>query len=207
MKSFPLLVLGSFFLLTSSNVYAWDAPNPGEVYFFDNAAYGGSGCPQGTVGQTISEDRAVITLFFDAYSVQVGPRTPPNETKNCNLSLPIHIPNGWRYTLVDVGYAGQLYLDPGVYAQLTSEYSFQGGRGPRAVSSWWGARNQPYDINDRVAMTTMEWSPCGGGRNLNIKSYIQVNNARNRSGYGQMQNDTTEAHIVQSYGVRWERCR
>lgn len=205
-KSIPMLAFGFLVLATSPNAWA-DTPNSDEVYFLGEITYGGSGCPQGSVGQALSEDRSIITLFFDAYGVQVGPSTAPNDSKNCNMSLPLHIPAGWRYTLADVGYAGHLYLDTGVYAQLTAGYNFQGERGPHVTSTWWGARDLLYDVNDRVAMSTVEWSPCGGGRNVNITSRIQVNNARNRFGYGQMENDTTEAHIVQSYGVRWERCQ
>ena len=203
-KSLGAITLGM--LTIGTQVWAQEAPDPDEVYFFDKVTYGGNGCPQDSVGQALSEGKEVLTLFFDAYSANVGPDTAPSVTTNCNISLPIHIPHGWRYTLVDVGYEGYMYLDANVQARQTSEYSFQGQDGPRVSSTWWGPREEFWDISDRVGISSFEWSPCGEQRNLNIKTYVQVNNRRNRNGYGSISNDEIEAQVVQSYGIRWERC-
>ena len=49
--------------LVSSVALSADNPHPNGI---SSIAYGGSGCPQGTVGQSISGDRQVATLIFDS---------------------------------------------------------------------------------------------------------------------------------------------
>jgi len=39
---------------------------------YEQVTYGGSGCPQGTVGSIISEDGTTMTLIFDSYVASMG---------------------------------------------------------------------------------------------------------------------------------------
>jgi hypothetical protein len=78
-------------------------PNPSQVYV-QSISYGGSGCPQGTVGQSISDDRTTFTLIYDQYIASTGPGVPITESrKNCQLNVNLHVPQGWTFTIVSSG--------------------------------------------------------------------------------------------------------
>jgi Domain of unknown function (DUF4360) len=44
---------------------------PGQVTI-NGITYGGTGCPQGTVSQFISDDKQTFTLIFDSYVAEIG---------------------------------------------------------------------------------------------------------------------------------------
>ena len=59
--------------------------------------YGGSGCPQKSVGQAISDDKQLITLFFDKYVAESGPGVSPAKNRAaCQLNMKLHFPQGWQ---------------------------------------------------------------------------------------------------------------
>jgi hypothetical protein len=188
---------------------AQTAPDPNELYFFDTVSYGGNGCPAGSVDVAVSEDGLAITLIFDQYSALVGPTTIPSSTKTCTLSLPLHIPPGWQYSIVRVDYRGHVFLDRDVWASQRTEYYFQGRQGPRLATRWVGPLDRDYNVRDRVALESQNWawSPCNVQRNLNMQTRLQVNNAQNRRGFGQISNDTIDAEIAHIYRLQWRRCR
>jgi Domain of unknown function (DUF4360) len=106
-----------------------EVPDPNELYFRDEITYGGTGCPQGSLSTAISPDGQAVTVTFDEYYAEVGPDTQPVVRQFCNLNLPMNIPSGWQYSLVELDYRGYLFLDPRVEARQTSEYYFQGQQG------------------------------------------------------------------------------
>lgn len=84
-------------------------------------SYSGTGCPQGTVGQSISNARDVFTLIFDSFVASSGPGVPVTESlKACQVNLTLHIPAGmsmWVQTSTAHGY---VQLPAGVTANQKS---------------------------------------------------------------------------------------
>lgn len=187
---------------------AEEGPDVNELYFHDDIFYGGSGCPNYSVSTGISEDGMALSVFFDEYSVYVGPETSPNDAKACSLSIPLHIPPGWQYSVVEMTYRGMLYLDKKVRAKQRSEYYFQGYSGPRMSSTWWGPKDEDYFFVDTLGVSSwnLEWSPCDVQRNLNLRTYLSVNNSRNRKGYGEASTDSIDGQIKHIYKLLWRRC-
>jgi hypothetical protein len=185
-----------------------EAPDPHELYFRDEITYGGTGCPQGSVSTAISPDGQAVTMTFDQYFAEVGPDTPPVVRQFCNINLPMNIPPGWQYSLVELDYRGYLYLDPNVEARQTSEYYFQGQQGPSFSSVWYGAQDRDFDFSDIIGLETHNWawSPCGEQRHLTVKTSMVLNNRRNRHGFGYTTTDSIDAEISQVYAVVWQRC-
>lgn len=72
-------------------------------------SYGGTGCPQGTVGQSISDTRRVATLIFDNFVASSGPGVAATESvKACQVIANIQLAPGInRFTFLDTqrGYA------------------------------------------------------------------------------------------------------
>lgn len=68
---------------------------------------GGTGCPQGSVSASLSPDRKTISLIFDKYVVEAGrdfgKRT---DRKNCQIALPVHIPQGMSVSVLEMDYRG-----------------------------------------------------------------------------------------------------
>src|SRR6266516_1034269 len=81
-------------------------PAPGTVQI-ENVVYGGTGCPQGTVATTISNDHTTMTMLFDAYVASLGPGVPVTENrKNCQININLHYPGGFQYSVFSADYRG-----------------------------------------------------------------------------------------------------
>jgi hypothetical protein len=68
-----------------------DLPNPSQV-FINNITYGGSGCPQNSVGQFLSEDRSTYFTPFIFLSSQAPCATVegrPTIAHTLNFSIPL----------------------------------------------------------------------------------------------------------------------
>ena len=185
-----------------------EAPDPSELYFTDEITYGGTGCPQGSLSTAISEDGLAVTLTFDAYVAEVGPETKPTVRQSCNVNLPLNIPSGWQYSLVELDYRDYLFLDPHVEARQTSEYYFQGQQGPSFSSVWKGPQDRDFDFTDLIGLEThnWSWSPCYEQRHLTVKTSMVLNNRHNRHGYGYISTDSIDAEISHIYALVWQRC-
>ena len=89
--------------------------------------YGGTGCPQGTVGSQISSDRSILTLIFDSYIASIGPGIAITEQrKNCQLNIDLLYPGGFQYSILSADYRGYSSIDKGISGTLKSTYYFSG---------------------------------------------------------------------------------
>ena len=56
-------------------------PGPGEV-IHNKTTYSGTGCPLGSVSDSLSGDHEVFTLLFDQFTVETGPAVNVKHEKN-----------------------------------------------------------------------------------------------------------------------------
>jgi hypothetical protein len=208
MFKFSLLKAGMVALVGFSSVLALaDGPDPREVYI-NNIVHAGSGCPANSVAGDISEDGKAFTLLFDTYAAEAGPGIARSENRKfCQLTVNLHVPQGWSYTLIDVSYKGFASLDRGTQGIQTSSYYFQGATGRQATlsSTLRGSFSNDYQINDRLALDALVWSPCGVNRALNIKSAVQVRATGTQQAL--MTIDSIDGELSHIYGISWKRCR
>jgi hypothetical protein len=102
-------------------------PNPSSVSI-NSIVYGGTGCPQGSLGSYISSDRSTFTLIFDDYVASIGPGVAITESrKNCQLNVDLQYPSGFQYSVFSTVYRGYVGLDAGVQGYQGSTYYFSGG--------------------------------------------------------------------------------
>lgn len=95
-------------------------PDPNSNYI-QSISYAGSGCPQGTVGQSISNDRQTFTLIFDSFVASAGPGVPLTEaTKNCVITLNLHLAPGWTTWVQTVMRRGYVQLPAGSATGVTN---------------------------------------------------------------------------------------
>jgi Domain of unknown function (DUF4360) len=101
-------------------------PDPSKVTF-DAITYAGSGCPAGSVANIANDDRTLLTTVFDSFIASVGPGVAVTENrKNCQMSLNIHYPGGFQFSIFEADYRGYAQLDAGVTGLQKSTYYFSG---------------------------------------------------------------------------------
>lgn len=180
-------------------------PDKTKVYI-ESITYGGTGCPQGTVSKSISDDRTTFTLIFDQYIASTGPNVPNTESrKACQLNINLKVPSGWSYTVGTVDYRGYVQLPAGGVGTHTSTYYFSGSQ-QQCTSSrrFTGPIAKDYKERDTLGLNTVVWCACGAPYALNIKNQIAVTSNPGQS--AQMTTDSIDGKFTQTFGVLWRNC-
>jgi len=201
MKLFSLLAAAAFAVATPTP----GGPDKSKVYV-ESISYGGTGCPQGTVGQSISDDRTVFTLIFDSFVASIGPGVPVTENrKNCQINVNLHIPQGWSYTIADVTYRGYVQLAAGHTATQSSLYYFSGStQQARASTNFSGPAAKDYTIGDRLDLNALVWCECNAVVPVNINSQVRI--VGDASKQGQITTDSIDGKVTHIYGLQWKQC-
>jgi hypothetical protein len=180
-------------------------PNPADVYV-QSISYGGTGCPQGSVGQSISDDRSVFTLIFDSYIASSGPSIPITESrKNCQININLHIPQGWALSIGNVTYRGYAQLPAGVTGQQSAIYYFAGavqqaiGRTPML-----GPLARDYTLSDTLPFTSLVWSGCNAVVPVNVNTQVWLTGRNDVP--AQMTTDSIDGKVTMTLGFQWQRC-
>lgn len=128
MRYSSLLVLAAATLSVAAPTPA--GPDPNDV-FIDGLNYAGSGCGAGTLVYTTTSDKTAITLLFEEYIASIGPGSNiADSRKNCAVTLDVHIPSGFQFSITTVEYTGFENLDAGVTAVQDALYFFTGQSPP-----------------------------------------------------------------------------
>ncbi|HVK62586.1 MAG TPA: DUF4360 domain-containing protein [Bdellovibrionales bacterium] len=172
--------------------------------------HGGPGCPQGSVSVTLSPDEKALTILFDQFVVEAGgPEGKPMGYSSCNLSIPIHIPQGYSVSILQVDYRGYNSLPRGANSTLSTNYFFnaQGGsnRGVTLSRQFRGPADAPYLVTDRLAAEAVVWTPCGAEANLRVNTNMRVSSPRRDYAMSTVDSADISAGLV--YHIQWRRCR
>jgi hypothetical protein len=181
-------------------------PNPADVYV-QSITYGGSGCPQGTVATSFSDDRETFTMIFDEFIASMGKNVPITEArKNCQLNLQLQYPGGFQYSILSADYRGYAYLEKGVTGTQQSIYYFSGQTAQADTgTSWKGPMDEDYLLSDTAVSATLVWSPCGALGMLNINSAIKLTST-NSSASGLLTTDSVDTKFTQEIYIQWQPC-
>ena len=192
-------------LICSSNAFAFFGEAPQGVYV-RSMSYGGSGCPQGSVGKTISSDGSSFTLIFDEYIAEAGYDIPRSAgRKTCQVTMDIRVPRGYQYSIATLDTRGYVSLDRGARAYQKSTYYFDRFYEGTFVTNFRGPIDEDYTVTDEVELESGGvWSPCGSNRLLNIKTEIGVRGRRGNE--GMLTVDSLDGYVKQIYGLRWRAC-
>ncbi len=167
--------------------------------------YGGSGCPGGSVGVTLSPDAKSLSLLFDSYQVEAGGSTGRSfDRKGCNVAIPVHVPQGYSISILKVDYRGFNYLPAGAASQFNVEYFFAGSRGPSFRRDFRGPLDNDFQIRNTLGVEALVWSPCGDDVILRTNSSMRVNTFANRQALATVDSEDINAAIV--YHLQWRRC-
>ena len=175
----------------------------------------GSGCPDGSTMIDISPDRQVFTAIFSKFQAVIDPGNPSinyaDRQKRCDLSLRVHVPNGWQFSVFKADYEGWYDLQQNMQFVQTSTYHFQ-GNARHAKSSTITTQQAPksgnFRFEDKVGTESVEWSACGGPRNLLISAEIRLSSANPHS-RGAAGIDAIEGQfkMLARFGLNWRQCQ
>lgn len=168
-------------------------------------SYGGNGCPAGSASATVSPDGKSLSILFDDYLVEAGGGSRNVVRKSCNISIPVHVPNGFSVSLIDADYRGFVDLPRGASARLDSEYFFAGTRGPRFSHRFRGPYSNTYTKTHNLAAVSSVWSRCGADVNLRANTAMMARGRRNVEALATVDSADFKAGLV--YHVRYRRCR
>ncbi|MGC2999365.1 DUF4360 domain-containing protein [Streptomyces sp. G35A] len=172
------------------------------------ATVNGSGCPQGTAAVAVSADNTAFTVTYSDYLAQAGGTSDPTAyRKNCQLSLLVHVPQGFTYAVADADYRGFAALQPGAKGTQKASYYFQGSSDTQYRSHPFAG---PYDDNWQATDTTdwaqLVWAPCGVQRNFNINTELRVSAGTTSDEVSFMTMDSTDGDISTVYHLAWKEC-
>jgi Domain of unknown function (DUF4360) len=188
-------ILTSLLVTTASIATSMTPASAAQVEIM-NATYGGSGCPSNSASVSVSPDGQELTILFDKFTV-LG-NDPMQSRKNCSLSIPIRVPQGFQISLYDADYRG--YVAPNTSASLRSEYFFAGSRGPTFIRNINGETN--YNVRDSLATVANVWSACGDSVNMRVNASLSARGA------GMATLDSFDlAHRGLVYHVQYRTCR
>ena len=168
-------------------------------------AYGGTGCPAGSASVTLSPDQAALSILFDSYVVEAG-GSRRVDRKSCNISVPVHVPQGYSVAIFQVDYRGFNSLPRGATSRLESEYFWAGSRGPRSSKAFAGPLNDSYITSDRLMASAVIWTPCGQSVNLRVNtSMMAQTNYRGDQALATVDSADISSGLI--YHLQWRRCR
>lgn len=170
------------------------------------AGYGGSGCPAGTASVTLSPDKKSLSMIFDEFMVEAGGTTRKRiARKNCNIAIPVHVPQGMSVSVIDVDYRGYNSLPRGAKSRFSVEYFFAGQRGPKYVKDFRGPLDDEYILSNKLGVYANVWSKCGTDVNLRVNtSMLARTNRRKEEVLSTVDSADFSAGIV--YHLKWKRC-
>lgn len=167
--------------------------------------YGGTGCPAGSASVALSPDQTAVSILFDQYVVEAG-GNKSFDRKNCNIAIPVKVPQGYSVSVFAIDYRGFTGLPSGGRAQLTVDYFLAGnGRGVRSTKSFRGPMAEDYLKSDTLGMQAVVWSACGADTILRANTSMLVQSNR----YREQALATVDSADVQAgliYHLQWRRC-
>ncbi|MER5209287.1 DUF4360 domain-containing protein [Streptomyces sp. NPDC002838] len=186
----------------------FDDPPPDKIVI-KVATVNGSGCPQGTTAVAVAEDNTAFTVTYSDYLAQAGGNSDPTASRrNCQLSLIVHVPQGFTYAIASADYRGYALLQPGASAVQRASYYFQGSSGTvYKTHNFAGAYNDNWQATDTTDWAQLVYAPCGVQRNFNINTELRVNAGTQSPGkVSFMTMDSTDGDISTKYHLAWKEC-
>lgn len=204
----PLFLMGSCLLSLTAPLQGQEVGPAG--FNISSITVGGSGCRENSFTTNVAPDRMSFALTFYENIAESGPGIDlKNGIKNCQITLNLSVPVGWRFAVAGFDYRGYIKLDEGVEALHNTKYYIQGaGPGTTVTNTKKGPEDNPFFYQQQVKIDDRVWSPCDKERAMNINMTMRVWNAdreRFPNAYGVIGTDSAEGSF-QKWKLSWSRC-
>lgn len=169
-------------------------------------SYMGTGCPLGTVSAQLSPDAQALSIMFGSFQAIAGGSSGLTvDRKQCNIAIPVHVPQGYSVSIIKIDYRGYKRLP--IYASGTFdvEYFFAGQNGPSYHKSMVGAEDGNFTLNNQLVASASVWSACGADVNLrtNTSIAVQTNSMNEQT---QLTLDSADVTSGMVYQLSWKQC-
>lgn len=176
---------------------AQEEPDPNSVYI-KSLKYAGSGCPQGSVMQSISNTRTSFTLIFDTFVASSGSGIPSTESrKNCVVMATLNVPPGTSWAVMQMQARGYVGLPAGVTATHQVMFAVN-DQAQSSQTDFAGPVDQDYLEEYASPANELEFSQCGQDVVLVINSEMRV--AGNSNSPVQITTDSLDGQIESGSG-------
>jgi hypothetical protein len=145
----------------------------GLLILLTGPAAGQSGCPQGSYSVAHAPDGSSLTILFDELLVSAG--DPAEQRKQCSLSVPLNLPEGYSLGVYRVDYRGFAHLTRGDVAELTVDYNL-GPRdnGRRFRRSANGPHDGDFIFTENIGAGLMRRVGCGVEAVLDVSVSLEL---------------------------------
>ena len=170
-------------------------------------SYGGTGCPGGSASVSVSPDQTSLSILFDQFLVEAGGSTGKTfDRKNCNIAIPVTVPQGYSVSVFAIDYRGFVGIPSGGRAQLSVNYFLPGGgRGVTTTKTFSGPYSSDYIKSDSLGLSAIVWTACGASTNLRANTSMRVQtNSNNAQAMATVDTMDVQAGLI--YHLQWRRC-
>jgi Domain of unknown function (DUF4360) len=185
-------------------------PPPTDRIVIDLVTVLGSGCPTGTSAVAVAPDNTAFTVTYSQYLAQVGVGAKPTDfRKNCQLSLLVHVPQGFTYAISEADYRGFAALESGAAGTERANYYFQGFPQTTSVSHVFsGPLMNDWQATDVTDVAQLVYLPCGVQRDFNINTQLLVSagTSDTTTTTSFMTMDSTDYSLATTYHFSWLQC-
>ena len=183
------------------------AVGPSDPITVDVVTVNGSGCPAGTAVVRPLADNTGFTIGYTSYVATAGGAVAPTDfRKNCQLSLLVHVPQGFTYAIARADYAGTARLAGGASGLQRANYYFQGS----SVDTYSdhelsGPLYGRWSATDSTAVADLVYAPCGVDRILNVNTELRVD-AGTSTLTSSLRMSSTSGSVNTVYHFSWQEC-
>jgi hypothetical protein len=182
---------------------------PAERITLDVVTVNGSGCPAGTAYVSPLGDNTGFRITYrDFVATAGGGAAPVDFRKNCQISLQVHVPQGFTYAIARADYAGRARLEAGASGLQRTNYYFQGsGENNYVDRTFDGPFRGIWHTITATPVTELVYAPCGIVRGLNINTELRVDEGTlypERTSSMSMR--STEGSVETIIQFQWKRC-
>ncbi|WP_067796979.1 DUF4360 domain-containing protein [Actinomadura formosensis] len=184
-------------------------PPPADRITIDVLTVNGSGCRAGTAAVATASDNTAFTVTYSDYLAQAGGASGPTEfRKNCQISMQVHVPQGFTYAIAGADYRGFAHLADGASGMERASYYHQGMAQTTPVShTVQGVYSDNWQFSDRTPVSELVFKPCGVDRNFNINTELRVlKGTSDPAETSFMAFDSTDGSVKTTYHFEWKRC-
>jgi len=183
------------------------ATPPSEQITLDVQTVNGSGCPAGTASASMLSDNTGFRINYTSFLAQDGGSAAATDIrKNCQVSLLVHIPQGFTFAIARADYWGRLHLETGATALERANYYFQGSSDNTYVDhTFSGPLDGAWRTTDITSAAELVYAPCGVTRGLNINTELRVDaGTSSKSSYISMRASDGDVYTLVQF--QWKQC-
>lgn len=177
-----------------------------EVYI-KSLSYGGSGCPQDTVEEYLYSNNQKFALVFNEFVALTGDDVARRERRKfCQVTLELHVPQGWSYAVSSFNQRAWAELDRGVSARLSATAYLNGGNGHEKATMIQGPMVGSIKVTDTLASEQLVWSECGKSELLNYKPEVRLTSRSSRA-WGLVGTEYLTGRVETHFSLKWRKCK